>query len=318
MVKVLSLCTTRTLPLIRRVIAPFSVLTQRGYTFYFQEIPSFDPVISYGYDVTLLHQWVFDEEMLAVFARVSRERAFVYDLADAALLHIPEVQETLHLATLVTVANEYLLKEVRPFNSRTRVIPSMLDVSYYFTGRTKEKRSAVPIVGCFGPHDWSLVQEAIRVFQQRHPQVRFIGDRYAAEQLGELILSVEVSPLTYPTLLHQCWCGLCPLDGYQGIDLIWGLEYALMNRPVITASDSSYSQVFSSSRREPQAVYVSRPKEAESWVHALETVLYHRSKETADIVQRAYEMAWTHRSVKQAQKIQECYQKMLPHVPILR
>lgn len=305
--KVLALCTSRTLPLMRRVIAPFNVLNQRGYTFYFQEISSFDPIISYGYDMTLLHQWVFDEDMLSVFLQVSRERAFVYDLADAALLRIPEVQATLRAASLVTVANDYLLKEVRPFNSRSRVVPSMLDASYYFLGRTESKRSPFPLIGCFGPHDWSLVRGALTVFQEKHPQVRFIGDQYATEQLGKLVMLVEVSSITYPSLLNQCWGGLCPLDGYQGTDLIWGLEYALMGRPVITSSSVPFGF---------KTVSVHRPKETEAWVNALETVVYYPQQgEIPSIVQQAYEVAWTYRAVKRAGELHTCYQKMLPHLP---
>ena len=50
--KVLSLYVNRNLTILRRVIVPFSVLTNRGHSFYAQQCATFTPEIAYAYDAT--------------------------------------------------------------------------------------------------------------------------------------------------------------------------------------------------------------------------------------------------------------------------
>lgn len=311
--KVLALCASRTLPLYRRVLAPFSVLSTRGHRFEFQEVVQFDPIISYGYDVTLLHQWVFSPAEVRAFQQVARERTFVYDLADPAYIRIPEVQDTLRACALVTVANDFLRKEVKFFNSRVRVLPSTIDYQFFMYGNTIAK-SPVPLVGCFGPHDWDMVKEAIRQVRQRHPAVMFLGDEGAVKALGtDLVQEIEGHPEKYPGYLHHAWVGLCPSgSGDQGQDTIDVLEWGILGRPTILSSQSSaYTHVFPA--HTSSAFYVKRPDDTNAWVDALELALY-QPRIASAIGKRAGDLAYEQRAVKLAGQYLDTYTKMLPHV----
>jgi glycosyltransferase involved in cell wall biosynthesis len=317
--KVLALCVKRTLPLYRRVLAPFSVLATRGHRFEFQEVPYFDPVVSYGYDVTLLHQWIFTEAELCAFALVAEERTFVYDLEDPALLHVPAVQETLRRCALVTVPTEFLRKEVKYFNSRVRVLPSCIDFPFFMAGRMVG-RAEVPTIGCFGPHAWHLVKEPIARFKETHPHVVFLGDRLAVARLGEDLVQMvdDAGPERYPGHINFCWAGLCPTEGENGLDPIVALEWGIMGRPIIATAGGPYTSVLPARHSGgTPAFYVSHGTVSNTgqgaWEEALH-LLISQSGITRAIGNAAYQLAYEQRAVKVAGQYLQTYTKMLPHL----
>lgn len=315
--RVLSLSSRRTLSLLRRVIAPFDVLATRGHAFYFQEVSHFDAAVSYGYDVTLLQNWVLGDDEFEEYARAARERTFVYDLSDPLLLQIPRVQEQLRLARLVSVSNTYLEREVRQFNGRVRVLPSCIDFELFMSGRNV-KSDGTPVIGCFGPHDWGMVKEAIEHIREKHPRVRFLGDIYSQHVLGDMVDKIDHNDLgLYPGHVNTCLFGLCPYDGDRGGETIWGLEYGILWKPVVVAKGSQYNTILSDlwykGKHAPRAYYVSSPQKTEHWVLAMETLLQNSSLR-AEIGKCAFDVANAYRAKKQAGEYLACYQKMLPHL----
>ena len=116
----------------------------------------------------VLSNWVLGDEELEKLQQMKGERPFIYDLSDPLLLQVPQVQQTLECVSLVTVPNAYIAQEVRPFNGRVCVLPSTFELGYFMVGRNAPKPTS-PAIGCFGPHDWYLVKDAIKLLREKHP-----------------------------------------------------------------------------------------------------------------------------------------------------
>lgn len=223
------------LSLLRRIKAPFSTLVQRGHPFGFMGIETFLGGLAYSADVTILPNWVFtDEEFQEYSNAVSQGNLFVYDLSDPRLLDAPVVWRTMQQASLVTVPNLRLKKEIEASVGSTRVVvtPSCLDVPYFMEARDfpmPQKR----VIGCFGPYDWSLVRDAIAAVKEQQSSVSFVGGRDAAQVLGELVEYVPLSIGSYPVALHSTLFGLCPSTGDSERDDFWRHEYGILCRPTI-------------------------------------------------------------------------------------
>lgn len=309
--KVLALYVQRTLPIVRRVIAPFSVLTNRGHAFYAQQVASFTPGIALAYDAVVLSNWILDDQEIALLHEMRGERSCIYDLSDPALLQVEQVRTTLEACQLVTVPNTYLEREVRPYNTRVAVLPSTYDLTYFMIGRNMARpSSSQPVVGCFGPHDWHLVKDALGVLREKHPHVTILGDTSAYQALGkDLVYPVDVNVDTLPGLLYSCTFGLCPMDGDKGQDTIWGLEYGTLYKPVIVANNSPYARVF----RSGSCLTVARPQETSEWVTVMERLL-DDAVVRANLGKWAFTLANAQRATKVADVYLRCYQKMLPHL----
>jgi len=244
-VKILAVYPSLTLPLIRRVRAPFSVLAERGYAFHFLQADSFRGGLSHAYDVTVLSDWVLsDSEDFSSFQEaLAHGRAIVCDLSDGRLLASKRMQEQLALASLVTVSTERLKKEVQNLVGTTKVVtlPSCVDVPYFASAN----RTPMPDrtrVGCFGPGDWRAVAPIIKAFHQKHPRYRFLGEPQVAEAMNaengvEIVVPVDLHPENYPVVLHACSFGLLAPPLAQepwGQDPIWQWEYGILARPTIS------------------------------------------------------------------------------------
>jgi len=312
--KIRALYVTRTLPILRRVLTPLSVLANRNHTVTMLAVPYFDVGPMNGQDLVILPNWVLtDSELdtLAAWAKVP-EHTLCYDLSDPDLLANPAVVAALSLAHLVTVPNDYLAAEVRnlprPGKTRIRVVPSLVDARYFMLARMQE-RTKTPCVGCFGDHDWGIVKEAIAQTRERHPRVQFLAENQgsAHKTLGELVTPVDVTIDSYPMILKDCLFGLCPRDGKNGYDTAWALEYGILNRPIIASGDSAYAHLMGKEGAAPVENMLLR------WSGAIELLL-------KDPVTRArygnaaFELARRSTGGRAADLYLRAYTEMLPHL----
>lgn len=234
--KILALYVERTLPILRRVLAPFSVLSTRGHSFSFMQIPTFDPGLGAGYDATVLPDWVLSDEENRAMAEVALHTVFVYDLSDPALLQMPSVRQTMALCKLITVPNEYLRKEVEIAVRSVKcvVLPSTIDIPYLMQANSYPKPEG-KIIGCVGPYDWELVKEPIAKIREEYPAILFVGDQRAYDMLGDLLCQpLMITSQTYPGFLRMCRMGLRPLAHDLGQDTIDEHEYGLLGRPTLS------------------------------------------------------------------------------------
>lgn len=315
--RVLALYVEQTLGMLRRVVFPFSVLSQRGYSFSFQQTFSFDPAIAYGHDMIVLPNWILTEQELPAYLEAARERTFVYDLSDPNLLENEWVRQTLTGARLVTVPNEYLQKEVRalPGMAMTKVVvtPSVVDPQYFATayhGETHYSPETI-VIGCFGPHDWELVLPALTELREKRPQVQIVGDGYAQKVLGELIHVEDLNPGTYPDLLRSCTFGLCPREGLTGHDTIWALEYGILCKPVIASADSFYARVLGK-----DAAQLVPSRAEDKWLEAIRLWI-RDARARAWAGNLAFQVANAQRATQQAKVYQRMFEQMLPHVALM-
>jgi hypothetical protein len=232
--KILALYIQRTLSILRRVQAPFSVLASRSHSFSFMQIPAFDAGHASGYDITILPNWVLKEEEREALAQAAQHTLFAYDLSDLLLLQIPLVRETMRVCRMVTVPNAYIQREVEIALPGLRVVvtPSCLDIPYLMQAH-RYPRPEHPMIGCFGPYDWEQVKQPLQALKNRYPRLVILGDAEATTILGELVMSVEVTVESYPGILRQCLCGLTPIEEERGQDTIWMQEYGLLCKPVV-------------------------------------------------------------------------------------
>lgn len=317
---ILALYTQKTLSLLRRVLGPYSVLAQRGYRFAFQSVPTFESGVSlaYGYDLTVLPNWNLSEEEVDLLRDVSRRRLFCYDLSDPALLQKETVREALACCRVVSVPNQFLAKEVKAAISyahvRVVVLPSVIDVPYFMTAHTKARfqgEEGVPTIGCFGPHDWSLVQAPLQRLREKGGHFHVIGDYGAAHSLGELCEPVQMSFASYPSLLRRTLFGLCPREGHSGEETIWPFEYGILDRPCIASADSAYSSVCD---RDGTRLVMSRDEDG--WEMAIRLFLTD-SRLRARYGHQAFCAANDRRSTQQIGPYYALVRKILPQVSAL-
>lgn len=234
--KILALYVERTLSILRRIQAPFSVLSTRGHSFSFMQIPTFDPGLGAGYDITVLPNWVLSDEENKALAAMAQHTTFAYDLSDPALLQIPSVRQTMALCRLITVPNRYLQKEVEIAVRGVKcvVLPSTIDIPYLMTANSYPKPEG-KMIGCVGPYDWHLIKDAIAEIRTTHPAILFIGDQGAYDVLGDLMPTpLLITPETYPGFLRMCRMGLTPIEQERGQDTIAEYEYGLLGRPTLS------------------------------------------------------------------------------------
>jgi len=232
--KILALYVERTLSMVRRIQAPFSVLSSRAHAFSFMQIPTFEPGHASGYDVTVLPNWVLSDEEREALLSASHHTNFLYDLSDLDLLQKSTVRDTMRLCRYVTVPNMYMQHEVEVALPGTHVAitPSCMDIPYFMTGNTSPRASS-PCIGCVGPYDWHLVKDALYEVKMHSPKTVFLGDAGAQEVLGECITRVNLTVESYPHFLHSCLFGLAPIERARGQELLWVHEYGLLCKPVI-------------------------------------------------------------------------------------
>ncbi|MFL5623990.1 MAG: hypothetical protein ACJ788_00150 [Ktedonobacteraceae bacterium] len=299
-----------TLPIVRRVMAPFSVLNgNRGKPFHFAQQTYFQGLLSADTDALLIQNSVLAPNEFDQYCELLKEKAIIYDLTDVALVRVPMVQATLEKATAVIVPNRYLKKELEGVTRRVKVLPSMVDMNYFKQGYTAPKPTKA-IVGCFGPHDWHLVKEPIRIVKERWPNITFWGDENATETLGELIDErVSIDPDRYPYIIRSCAFGLCPVEGMTPIDTIWAHEYGILCRPVIASADSAYAE---GGLKKHLAGVLVPSQDQKKWVEAIHDLAI-TPKMRAMLGQNAFNMANEHRSTLITDQYIKAYREILPH-----
>ena len=292
--KFLALYKDATLPLLRRVKAPFSVLAERGHNFSFMQVDQFSMVMTYGVDVTILPNWVLTHEEYGKYQEaVALGRLFVYDLSDPHLLDEPRVWKTIADATLVTVPNARLKKQVEILHGGipVAITPSCVDLPYFLLAN-KYPDPQKRFVGCFGDYDWHLVQDMPAAFKG----VTFLTDDYSTPHVkGENVESVEVTLENYPLLLHSCLFGLCPSDGPSDRDEVVRHEYGILSKPTLQL------QV----REQTPAL----------WKSSISTLL-NEPRTRAELGRAAFQKANEQRATMQAGEVLKVYRKKLPVVGV--
>ena len=296
--KVLATYASETLPILRRVSAPYSLLAERGHACHFRESPSLDPEIAFSYDLVVLPNLVPDPDLLDRLIQVSKQGGnFVYDLSSPELLQDEGVQRLLPHCIAVITPNQHLNHEVDTFyrshgsflagvSSRTRlsIVPSVVHRAYLVQGNDKKMLRMMretakipedaPVIGCLGnAHDWEVVLPALLSFVAKHPRVRVLctEEAYtvfsANEELRPHLNPVPLTIGNYPYLLGLCDFGLCPRLREDGRDTVWALEYGILAKPVIASTVTGYQRQLSGGA----GVLVENTNEA--WEGALKTVL---------------------------------------------
>lgn len=318
--KVLALYTTKTLAIIRRVMAPYSCLAERGHSFSFQAVTELQAGLAYGRDITVLPNWVLTSEENDALERASQDCSFVYDLSDQGLLDSPQVRRTLTLCRTITVPNEYLATEVRGVVSgasssrsvHVTITPSVVDIPYFVTARRLPYLvPGATVIGCYGNHDWDVVRPVIATLRAKHKRVEFLGDDYAYSVLGDLVTHVRCDVDTYPQLVNSCSFGLCPYTGYDGRETVWAHEYGILYKPVIASSDSQYSKVLN--EKTSQLVTSRLP---ERWVEAVEKWLT-RPELRARAAKEAFDLANLQRPRMQVEPYLKVMSRLLPHSALI-
>lgn len=326
--KVLALFSTFNHTILRRVLAPYAALVNRGEQFTFRQVLHFDADMAHSAHITVLPNWILSDEEVESLQNVGSRCSFVYDLSDPALLQNEQVQKTLTFCRAVTVPNAFLQKEVQGLlngsgsfglmgKPRVFVTPSCLDVPFFMRAHDKERQFQIfsrwmpilmtnaTVIGCFGPHDWHLIKDVVAKLQQDIPHLVFIGDKGAAEVMPEIQVVPDLVDYL-PFFLNRCAFGLCPREGASGEDTFWVHEYGILTRPVIASANSAYTKESSSNATR----FV--PNTQDAWEKAIRLL-------TNDGIERnllgngAFIEAQRHRSTKMADQYKAILGKLLPH-----
>ena len=317
--KVLALFRQKNLPVLRRIIFPFSVLAERTQKFAFQQITDFDIGPGYSYDVVVLQNWILTDDEIEQCRTFLDEggKYIINDITDISLLANIQVRKLMALCHYVTVPNEHMKKELESFIKSVRTVPSTLDVPFYMAGRNPIAKPKVFVIGCVGQHDWHLVKDALTQIRKTHPKVFVIGDTEAQEALGELVTHpITLLSHNYPRFLHNCDIGLCPREGMTGQDTIWAYEYGIAGKPVITSTASDYQHVMQRNDDGVRADFsgIQRVEnKTDAWVKAIAQLLDNPFMRH-EMGNKAFQYANAKRNTLQADLYLRAYTQFLPHL----
>lgn len=293
--KILALYVHQTLSLQRRVRSPFSVLAGRAHPFNLFRVESFAAGMTFGSDVAILQNWELNEQEIEELQRAVKQRAIVADCSDPALLDSDLYRKQIEYASLVTVPNEYMRREVHTINTNVAVTPSCVDLPYFARANRIKIDDKQPLtLGCLGPYDWYLIKDALVELTTRHEHLMICAGPEASKALrGPGLRGVEpqITVASLPEIIRHCHIGLCPLDGESSIDRIWEYEYGSLCRPVV----------------------VSHSKEKQTWVEKIEDLIVHANRR-AELGREAFILANENRSTKRAGEYLSVYRKRLPHL----
>lgn len=279
----------------RRVRAPFSVLAERTHPFNFLHVDSFTAGMTFGSDVTILQNWELNEQETEELAHAIKQRAIVVDCSDPALLDSDLYRKQIACASLVTVPNEYMRREVHTINTNAAVTPSCVDLAHFMQANKIKVEAKQPItLGCLGPYDWHLIKDALVELTKRHSNLMVCAGPQASKALrgpGLRGIEPEVNISNLPEIMRHCHIGLCPLDGESSIDRIWEYEYGSLCRPVV--------------------VYHS--KEKDTWVEKIDDLITDSNRRSA-LGRASFLVANENRATKRAGEYLSVYRKRLPHL----
>ncbi len=314
----------KTLPLMRRVLFPYSVLAERGHPFSLVQVPSLLAGLAYDYDVTVLPQWEFRDEDVTALADVAAQgKVLAYDLTDPGLLENEQVRAALPLFRLVSVPNEYLKKEVRLLlrkegRTRVEILPSVTNPHFFAGARRRTGNFTIApgtvVLGAFGPHAWSLLVGPLKEFCTRHPHTVILTEPWIAEgplaALSRFCHPVSYGVEDYPWLLLQCHVGLCPLEGDLGQETIWAHEYGTLCKPVIASAEGPY-------RRETPHVELVSNSVSHSWLHKMEDLAGNPAL-CSLLGVSAFKAANAQRATAHAKSYQRVLAQLLPQSLLMR
>jgi hypothetical protein len=273
------------------------VLASRNHHFSLVQTENFTHGITFSSDVTVLSNWELSESELDALEIASHQRSIVVDCSDPALIDNDLYRTQLSLANLVTVPNEWMRVSVRAMNTNAWIVPSCVDLPHFaLANQVKLEKERPLAIGCLGPYDWYLVQEAVCQLLEVHPKLAILAGLKAFDvfESHPRILGIDPTVHNLPELLRNCHIGLCPMDGESGYDDIWRYEYGALCRPVI-------------------APHPFAKHDTAFWVKSIEELLAD-SKLRADLGHKAYADANNHRATKLADRYIAIYRKRLPHL----
>ncbi len=219
-----------TFPVVRRLIGPLSVLSQRGHQCFFQHISDLRQIDTAGYHLIFLP----DAQVRLGTRLPDLQGLYVYDLSDPTLLKKDECVEVIRQCHAVTVPNETMAAIVKPFCGRVKVIPSLVHAETFLRARPIPFQR--PIIACVGDHDWNLIAEPLKdALKQLPSNVTVATDsRFLAEFLGKRAILYPIDLQTYPALCRSSFLALLPRDKSDR-DTVWAYEFGLCGVPAIAS-----------------------------------------------------------------------------------
>lgn len=215
-----------TVPLMRRIVAPFSVLSQRGEQTVFNYLASVEQLKQAQYDLVLLPNYLSLEALPPIAGQ------YVYDLTDAALLTHDACVQTLSQCSGVLCATDAIAKRVKAFNPRVVVAPSSTHSEWLFA--VPAGTSALPLLACLGLFDFAPYVAALRQVLQQVPQLRILTD--STTLLNELpsgrIEGVAPDINSYPGIIRAADVAFAPgLERLTDPGMLY--DYQLAGIPIV-------------------------------------------------------------------------------------
>jgi hypothetical protein len=271
------------------------VLAGRAHPFNLLRVDSFVAGMTFGSDVAILQNWELTDQELEEFDHAVKQRAIVVDCSDPTLLDNDLYRKQIACASLVTVPNEYMRREVHTINTNTAVTPSCVDLPYFTRANKIKIEEKQPFtLGCLGPYDWYLIKDALIELTEKHANLMICAGPEASKALrgpGLRGIEPQITVTNLPEIMRHCHVGLCPLDGESSIDRIWEYEYGSLCKPIV----------------------VSHSKEKNTWVKKIEELITDSSKQSA-LGRASFIVANDNRATKRAGEYLSVYRKRLPHL----
>jgi hypothetical protein len=212
--------------LMRRVIGPLSVLSQRGHHASFSITMSPERIEVANYHIIILPNWAIDVSLPRA------QGAYIYDLSDAALINDERVQFTLSQCQAVMVPTDTMATLVKPYCSRVGVVPSMVHADWFYSAQVK--RPQVPMIACLGNYAWDQVGDALLDILKAEPEVKVVTNHpdFFRTLPVKQRLFIENSADAYPYVVRGSFLALFPGERRE-IDPGAIAEFNLYGAPVI-------------------------------------------------------------------------------------
>lgn len=218
------------LSVVRRLIGPLSVLSQRGHQCFFQHISDLREMDTGNYHLIFL-----PDAQARLGTRLPDTNAlYVYDLSDPNLLNKSECLEVLRQCHACMVPVEGMVAQVRPFCPRVKVIPSLVSSEIFLRARPVPFQR--PVIACVGDHDWSMIADPLeQVLKTLPPEVIVATDSdLLITLLGKRAVPFPVDLQTFPALCRSVFLALLP-RAKNDRDTAWANEFGLCAVPCIAS-----------------------------------------------------------------------------------
>lgn len=213
----------------RRIVGPFTTLTQRGHSFFFSHITHPDRIETGNYQLIFLPNWVYGGKL------PKAQGEYVYDLTDARLLDNEDAVNVIKQCHHITVPTKTLAALAKPFCTSVHVLPSLIHAEWFYS--TPQPRPDVPIVACVGNFPWSTILDPLTEALKEHSDVRVVSDdeEFCKQLPAKRWAYVAADPQWYPKMVRSAYLALFPGERRE-MDPGPIKEFALWSVPAIAGS----------------------------------------------------------------------------------